>query len=92
MITNGDLIKILQRFPVEGAVKLRRYDSRGASQGELLDVDRAEMQIDASPTRLTAQNVAWADMVKEKIQVVLIFGSPKEAEPAQDGSKIGLPA
>jgi hypothetical protein len=83
MITNGDLIKQLQRFPVEGVVKLRRYDSRGHSSTELLDVDRVEMAIDAAPMPLTdvgavAPNVAWMDLVKEKIQVVLIFGSPKD--------------
>jgi hypothetical protein len=91
MITNGDLIKILQRFPTEGAVKVRRYDSRGTSLEQPLNIDRAEMLIDASPTRLTAQNVPWADLVKEKIQVVLIFGSPPE-DVAVDPATIGHPA
>lgn len=72
-MTNGDLMKILQRFPPEGTLKLRRHDARA---GELLDVDHAEMAIDPAPYVLGDQNVAWADLAKERIQVVLVFGTP----------------
>lgn len=76
-MTNGDLIKILQRFPPEGTVKVRRYDTLQTSAAGV-DVDRAEMAIDPAPYVLSEQNIGWADLVKERIQVVLVFGSPKE--------------
>ncbi len=76
-MTNGELIGILQRFPVEGTVKVRRVDASRVNA--LLDIDFAEMGIDPTPARLQAQNVGWADLVKERIQVVLVFGSTPAA-------------
>lgn len=77
-MTNGDLIKILQRFPAEGHVKIRRHEAR-QTPAELNDIDRAEMAIDPSPMVLSDQNIGWSDLAKERIQVVLVFGSPKDA-------------
>lgn len=78
-MTNGELVKILQRFPPEGLVKIRRHSASRTEVGSFDDVDRAEMAIDATPTRLTEQNISWADIVKEKIQVVLVYGEPRTA-------------
>lgn len=70
---NGELRKILERFPITGTVKVRRAGRD--TQAE--DIDRAEMAIDASPLRLTEQNVAWIDLIQEKVGLVLIIGEPK---------------
>lgn len=78
-MTNGDLIKILQRFPPEGAVKVRRHGGQH-QETTPVDVDRAEMRIDPAPLALQAQNIAWADLVKERISVVLVYGAPQVDE------------
>jgi hypothetical protein len=77
-MTNGELIAILQRFPPEGQVKVRRAGRDTVAE----DVDRAEMAIDATPTRLQTQNISWADLIKEKIHVVLIVGEPTKVGAA----------
>ena len=82
-MTNGDLIKILQRFPAEGPVKVRRYDAGAMAS---LDVDRAEMVIDSAPIQITQQNVPWADLVKERIQTVLVYGEPRVEAARKEGS------
>jgi hypothetical protein len=71
-MTNGELSAILQRFPAEGEIKVRR-----ASDKEATAIDRAEMAIDPSPMTLQAQNISWAELVKEKVGVVLVFGEPQ---------------
>jgi hypothetical protein len=82
-MTNGDLIKILQRFPAEGMVKVRRHGGH-VSDGALIpqDVNRAEMTIDPAPLRLGANtlNAGWADLVKDRIQVVLVYGEPEDRD------------
>jgi hypothetical protein len=75
-MTNGELIAILQRFPAEGQVKVRQHE--GGRATKLEDIDRAEMAIDPTPTRLQAQNIGWSDLIKEKINVVLVWGEPQE--------------
>jgi hypothetical protein len=85
-MTNADLIKILQRFPPEGPVKVRQHGANRTNAAALFDVDRAEMAIDATPVRLTEQNISWPDLVKERIQTVLVYGEPRElpAEPRKE--------
>ena len=74
-MTNAELIAILQRFPGEGRPFVR-YAGKGDQSA--MPIDRVEMQIDSTPTRILAQNIAWMDLVKEKIQAVLIYGEVRD--------------
>lgn len=82
-MTNGEAIKFLQRFPPEGKLMVRRHDSP-KGEGSLIEVDRVEMVLDTAPLRLSEQNISWADMVKEKVLTVLVFGTPPPPEPPRD--------
>lgn len=83
-MTNGEAIKFLQRFPPEGKLKVRRYDARNGGTTELIDVDRVEMVLDTAPVPLVDQNISWADLVKEKVLTVLVFGAPPEDRPTRE--------
>jgi len=57
-----DLEKMLQKFPPEAPITL-------VGTGPLSHV---EMHFNADPVAMKADNLAWADMVKERIGIRLI--------------------
>ena len=72
---NSELQAYLQRFPPEANVEVKVIDERGA--GRSVPLKGVEFAFDTTPVALTPQNIGWADMMKEKIKVLLVA----EAKP-----------
>lgn len=74
-MTNQDLQKFLQRFPQTAPVRIKL-----AGAG-VVDIDGVEMGFDRSPLRLEAQNLAWSEMIQDKIEALLVPGLELTAKP-----------
>jgi len=64
-MTNHELQKFLQRFPVTAQVKIKTVSGVGT-------IAAVEMAFDTTPIALKEQNLSWSDLVQEKIEVHLV--------------------
>jgi hypothetical protein len=70
-MTNNELQLFLQRFPPDAQVEVKLPAAE-------VEIKAVQLAFNADPMVLQVQNVGWADMVKERIKVQLVTGTPGE--------------